>query len=119
MDWWPEYTLGKHTQLTSHTHINMGHVPTHTIQYTHTINLTHNIHTHYSAHTHSHTHTHTHTHTQVHRCLLPAEAPESTVGVQTDGDLPGGVELTLQLDGPTQGTGGSVGHLEGTATHHG
>ena len=50
------------------------------------------------------------------RGLLPAEAPESeaqaTVGVQTDGNLPGGVQLTLELNGATQGTGGSMGHLE-------
>ena len=48
---------------------------------------------------------------------LPAQAPESkaeaAVRVQTDGDLPGGVELTLQFDGATQGTSGSVRHLEG------
>lgn len=47
--------------------------------------------------------------------VLPAQAPESqaqaAVWVQADGDLPGGVELTLQLDGATQGTGGSVRHL--------
>lgn len=47
---------------------------------------------------------------------LPAQAPESeaqaTVRVQTDGDLSGGVELTLQFYGATQGTGGSVRHLE-------
>lgn len=47
---------------------------------------------------------------------LPAQAPESeaqaAVGVQTDGDLPGGIELTLQFYGATQGTGGSVRHLE-------
>lgn len=49
---------------------------------------------------------------------LPAQAPESeaqaAVGIQTDGDLPGWVELTLQFDGATQGTGGSVRHLEMT-----
>ena len=48
--------------------------------------------------------------------ILPAQAPESeaqaAVRVQTDGDLPRGVELTLQFDGATQGTGGSVRHLE-------
>lgn len=47
---------------------------------------------------------------------LPAQAPESeaqaTVRVQADGDLSGGVELTLQFYGATQGTGGSVRHLE-------
>ena len=49
---------------------------------------------------------------------LPAQAPESeaqaAVRVQTDGDLPRRVELTLQFDGATQGTGGSVRHLEDT-----
>ena len=48
---------------------------------------------------------------------LPAQAPEgeaqAAVGVQADGDLAGGVELTLQLDGAAQGTGSSVGHLTG------
>lgn len=51
---------------------------------------------------------------------LPAQAPESeaqaAVGVQTDGDLPGRVELTLQFDGATQGTGGRVRHLGGGGT---
>lgn len=52
---------------------------------------------------------------------LPAQAPESkaqaAVRVQTDGDLPGWVELTLQLNGATQGTGGSMRHLEETIWH--
>lgn len=47
---------------------------------------------------------------------LPAQAPESeakaAVGVQADGNLPRRVQLTLQLDGATQGTGGSMRHLE-------
>lgn len=51
---------------------------------------------------------------------LPAQTPEgeaqAAVGVQADGDLPGRVELALQLDGATQGTGGSVRHLEETRT---
>lgn len=46
----------------------------------------------------------------------PAQTPEgeaqATVGVQTDGNLPRRVELTLQFDGATQGTGGSVRHLK-------
>lgn len=49
---------------------------------------------------------------------LPAQAPEgkaeAAVRVETDGDLPGRVELTLQFDGATQGTGGSMRHLEET-----
>lgn len=46
----------------------------------------------------------------------PAQTPqgkaEATVGVEADGDLPGGVQLTLQLDGAAQGTGGCVRHLK-------
>lgn len=46
----------------------------------------------------------------------PAKAPEdeaqAAVGVQADGDLSGWVELTLQLDGAAEGTGGGVRHLE-------
>lgn len=53
--------------------------------------------------------------------VLPAEAPEgeaqATVGVQTEGDLSGGVELTLELYGTAQGTGGSMRHLEETIKH--
>lgn len=50
------------------------------------------------------------------RCRLsPAEAPEdkpeATVGIQTDGHLTRGIQLTLQLDRATKGTGGGVGHL--------
>ena len=47
---------------------------------------------------------------------LPAQAPESkaqaAVGVQADGYLPGWVQLTLQFNGATQGTGGSMRHLK-------
>lgn len=53
--------------------------------------------------------------------VLPAQAPEgeaqATVWVQTEGDLAGGVELTLEFDGAAQGTGGSMRHLE-KMTHH-
>lgn len=42
----------------------------------------------------------------------PAETPqgeaEATVGVEADGDLPGRVQLTLQLDGAAQGAGGRM-----------
>lgn len=45
----------------------------------------------------------------------PAEAPESqtqpAVGIQTDGDLTRGIQLTLQFNGATQGTGGCMRHL--------
>lgn len=51
----------------------------------------------------------------------PAQAPEgeaqAAVRVQAEGDLSGGVELTLQFYGATQGTGSSVGHLEETIQH--
>lgn len=57
--------------------------------------------------------------------VLPGEAPQyeaqTTVGVQADGDLTGGIELTLQLDGATQSTDGCMGHLINTHTsqrHH-
>lgn len=50
--------------------------------------------------------------------LSPAETPEgkaqATVGVQADGDLSRRVQLTLQLNRATQGTGGSMGHLRQT-----
>ena len=53
-------------------------------------------------------------------CVLPGEAPQyeaqATVGVQADGYLTGRVQLALQLDGATQSTGGSMGHLN-THTH--
>lgn len=46
----------------------------------------------------------------------PAEAPQNkakaAVRVQTDGDLSGWVQLTLQLHGPTEGSHGIMGHLE-------
>ena len=46
----------------------------------------------------------------------PAETPqgeaEATVGVEADGDLPGRVQLTLQLDGAAQGAGGRMRHLK-------
>ena len=49
-------------------------------------------------------------------CRLPGETPQdkaqAAVGVQADCYLARGVELTLELDGATQGTGGSMGHLE-------
>lgn len=45
----------------------------------------------------------------------PAQTPqgeaEAAVGVEADGDLPRGVQLTLQLYGAAQGTGGRVRHL--------
>lgn len=48
---------------------------------------------------------------------LPAETPEckakSTVRVKADGDLPRGVQLTLELDGSTESIDRTVGHLEG------
>ncbi len=52
---------------------------------------------------------------------LPAQTPQSeaeaAVGVQTYGDLPGGVKFTLQFDGATQGTGGCMRHLEEIISH--
>lgn len=57
-------------------------------------------------------------HSPVHRSVCstcghsPAQTPQSeaeaTVGVEADGDLPGGVQLALQLYGAAQGTGGCV-----------
>ena len=48
---------------------------------------------------------------------LPAETPEckakSTVRVKADGNLPRGVQLTLELDGSTESIDRRVGHLEG------
>lgn len=48
---------------------------------------------------------------------LPAETPEckakSTVRVKADGDLPRGIQLTLELDGSTESIDRRVGHLEG------
>lgn len=53
--------------------------------------------------------------------VLPAQAPEgeaqATVGVQTEGNLSGGVELTLEFYGTAQGTGGSMRHLEEIIQH--
>lgn len=47
---------------------------------------------------------------------LPAETPEreakSTVRVEADGDLPGRVQLALQLDGSAQSIDCRVGHLQ-------
>lgn len=47
----------------------------------------------------------------------PAQAPQgqtqATVGVQADGNLPRGVQLTLELDGAAQGTGSRMRHLGG------
>lgn len=49
--------------------------------------------------------------------FLPAETPEckakSTVRVKADGDLPRGIQLTLELDGSTESIDCRVGHLEG------
>lgn len=46
----------------------------------------------------------------------PAEAPQDkpkpTVRVQADGHFSRRVELTLQLNGPAEGTGGGVTHLQ-------
>lgn len=46
----------------------------------------------------------------------PAQTPQgeakAAVGVKTDGDLPRGVQLTLQLYGAAQGTCGCVRHLK-------
>lgn len=46
----------------------------------------------------------------------PAEAPqnkaEAAVRVQTDGNLSGRVQLTLQLHRPTEDSHGIMGHLE-------
>lgn len=48
--------------------------------------------------------------------FLPAETPEckakSTVRVKADGDLPRGIQLTLELDGSTKSIDCRVGHLE-------
>lgn len=48
--------------------------------------------------------------------ILPAETPEckakSTVRVKTDGDLPRGVQLTLEFDGSTESTDSRMGHLQ-------
>ena len=48
---------------------------------------------------------------------VPGQAPQdeaqTAVGVQADGDLAGGVELTLQLDGAAEGADGHVGDLRG------
>lgn len=48
--------------------------------------------------------------------ILPAETPEckakSTVRVKTDGDLPRGVQLTLEFDGSTESIDSRVGHLQ-------
>ena len=48
---------------------------------------------------------------------VPAETPEckakSTVRVKADGNLPRGVQFTLELDGSTESIDRRVGHLEG------
>lgn len=48
--------------------------------------------------------------------ILPAETPEckakSTVRVKADGNLPRGVQLTLELDGSTESIDCRVGHLQ-------
>lgn len=48
--------------------------------------------------------------------FLPAETPErkakAAVRVQADGDLPRGVQLTLELDGSAEGVDRGVGHLQ-------
>ena len=53
--------------------------------------------------------------------VLPAQAPEgkaqATVGVQAEGNLSGGVELTLEFYGAAQGAGGSMRHLEESIQH--
>lgn len=47
--------------------------------------------------------------------ILPAETPESkaksTVRVKADGDLPGRVQLALELDGSAESIDCRVGHL--------
>lgn len=54
---------------------------------------------------------------------LPAETPEckakSTVGIQADGDLPGRVQLTLQLDGSTESIDCSMRHLQSKGRQEG
>ena len=42
----------------------------------------------------------------------PEDEAQAAVGIQTDGHLPGGVELTLQLHRATEGSHGIMGHLE-------
>lgn len=92
MDWWPEYTLKYTIKEESERKIKVWNKA-------------------YSKKD-----------TQFRLHYLPAQAPEgkaqATVRVQTEGNLSGGVELTLEFYGATQGTGGGMRHLEETTQHN-